>query len=128
MRYRRSAVPETKSWQWLTPLLDTILARHTRERAMSWFVYVLRCSNQSLYCGITTDLHRRLESHNRGAGARYTRSRRPVRLVWFSHEIGRAEALKEEFRIKRLPKHEKELFVACSQISILGRRYCNEES
>ena len=51
-------------------------------RMMSWFVYILRCSDNSLYCGITTDLDRRIEAHNSGTGARYTRSRLPVQLVW----------------------------------------------
>jgi predicted GIY-YIG superfamily endonuclease/nucleoid DNA-binding protein len=79
---------------------------------MSWFVYLLRCSDNSLYCGTTTDLDRRLEAHNGGTGARYTRSRLPVRLVWHLQVTGKSEAFKEEFRIKRLDKAQKELLVA----------------
>ena len=82
---------------------------------MSWFVYLLRCSDNSLYCGITTDLDRRLEAHSAGAAARYTRSRLPVQLVWFSEKPNKSEALKEEYRIKRLQKDEKELLVASQQ-------------
>jgi predicted GIY-YIG superfamily endonuclease/nucleoid DNA-binding protein len=78
---------------------------------MPWFVYILRCSDRSLYCGTTTDLDRRLEVHNAGTGARYTRSRLPVQLVWHVQTTDKVEAIKEEFRIKRLPKHRKELLV-----------------
>ncbi len=81
-------------------------------KAMSWFVYILRCSDNSLYCGITTDLGRRTEAHNLGAGARYTRSRLPVQLVWHVQTATKSAAFKEEFRIKRLQKGEKELLVA----------------
>jgi predicted GIY-YIG superfamily endonuclease/nucleoid DNA-binding protein len=79
---------------------------------MSWFVYILRCSDSTLYCGITTNLARRVKAHNAGTGARYTRSRLPIRLVWFSRRPGKSDAFKEEFRIKRLHKAEKELLVA----------------
>ena len=82
---------------------------------MSWFVYFLRCSDNSLYCGITTDLDRRLEAHSAGTGARYTRSRLPVQLVWFSEKPNKSEALQEEYRVKRLRKDEKELLVASQQ-------------
>jgi putative endonuclease len=84
---------------------------------MSWFVYILRCSDGSLYCGVTTDLIRRVEAHNAGTGARYTRSRLPIRLVWFSRRPSKSDAFKEEFRIKRLNKREKEL-LAASQASL----------
>jgi putative endonuclease len=82
---------------------------------MSWFVYFLRCSDNSLYCGITTDLDRRVEAHSAVTAARYTRSRLPVHLVWFSEKPDKSEALKEEYRVKRLRKDEKELLVASQQ-------------
>ena len=82
---------------------------------MSWFVYFLRCSDNSLYCGITTDLDRRVEAHSAGTAARYTRSRLPVHLVWFSEKPNKSEALQEEYRVKRLQKDEKELLVASQQ-------------
>ncbi|MGO9117273.1 MAG: GIY-YIG nuclease family protein [Desulfomonilaceae bacterium] len=79
---------------------------------MPWFVYIVRCSDDSLYCGTTTNLRRRLDAHNSGAGARYTRSRLPVQLVWHIQGGSKSAAFKEEFRIKRLQKDEKELLVA----------------
>jgi DNA-binding protein HU-beta len=83
----------------------------SEERGMSWFVYILRCVDNSLYCGTTNDLDRRVEAHNAGTGARYTRSRLPVRLIWVAETLNRSDAWKEEFRIKHLHKAEKELLV-----------------
>jgi len=73
-----------------------------------WKVYLLRCSDGSLYCGATTDLEKRLQKHNEGTGSRYTRSRRPVRIVWSAETRTKSEAYKEEYRIKRLSKAAKE--------------------
>lgn len=73
-----------------------------------WFVYILRCADGTLYTGITTDLARRVEEHNTGkAGARYTRSRRPVVLVYSEVVENRSEASKREHAIKKLPLVEK---------------------
>ncbi|MGC8602916.1 MAG: GIY-YIG nuclease family protein [Desulfomonilaceae bacterium] len=77
-----------------------------------WQVYLLRCSDGSLYCGVTTDLDRRLREHNQGVGSRYARSRLPVHLVWSSGELRKSEAFREERRIKRLSKVMKEELVA----------------
>ena len=73
----------------------------------NWIVYLLRCSDNSLYCGISNDLESRLTDHNSGKGAKYTRSRKPVELVGSSHEMTKSEALKLEYRIKRLPAGKK---------------------
>jgi putative endonuclease len=71
------------------------------------FVYLLRCSDGSFYCGWTSDLDRRLAAHGAGTASRYTRSRLPVELAW-SRELGsRSEAMREEARIKRLSRAEK---------------------
>ena len=68
-----------------------------------WFVYMLRCSDQSLYTGITTDLQARLSRHNEGQGARYTRSRLPVALVYSETAADRSAASRRVAQIKRLP-------------------------
>ena len=81
----------------------------------SWRVYLLRCSDDSLYCGTTTDLERRVQEHNQGVGSRYTKSRLPVRLVWSSLELSKSEAFREEYRIKRLSKVLKERMVGEGQ-------------
>ena len=72
-----------------------------------WYVYLLRCADDSLYCGVSTDVERRLEEHNAGTGARYTRSRRPVALAASARVAGRSEALRLEAAIKRLPRERK---------------------
>ena len=64
---------------------------------MPWKIYLVRCSDDRLYCGTTTDLERRLHEHNQGTGARYTRSRVAVRLVWSSGELTKSVAFKEEY-------------------------------
>jgi putative endonuclease len=74
-----------------------------------WQVYLLECADGTLYCGVTTDLARRLAEHNGElpGGARYTRSRRPVRLAASLEVSGRAEALAVEWRIKRCTRSDK---------------------
>ena len=72
-----------------------------------WMVYMLLCSDESLYTGVTTDLHRRFRQHQRGRASKYTRSRLPVKLVYVRDCGDRSSALKEEARIKRLPAEEK---------------------
>ncbi len=74
---------------------------------MTWSVYVLRCGDGSLYTGITNDLARRLAAHRAGTASRYTRSRRPVRLVYRERRRSRSAALKREAAIKRLPRAAK---------------------
>ena len=71
------------------------------------FVYLLRCADDSLYCGWTTDVERRLAEHRTGGASRYTRSRLPVELA-LTIEVGdRSEAMREEARIKRLSRATK---------------------
>ena len=77
-----------------------------------WFVYVVRCADRSLYTGITTDADRRLAEHNEGRGARYTRSRGPVALVYLERARDRASALQRECEIKRMKAAEKRELVA----------------
>lgn len=70
---------------------------------------MIRCSDESLYCGITNNLENRLEAHNSGKGAKYTRSRRPVELVAVSPEMTKSDALKLEYRVKQVPAGKKYL-------------------
>jgi putative endonuclease len=70
-------------------------------------VYVLRCSDGSLYTGITNDLPRRLSVHQAGKGGAYTRSRRPVRVVYTEPRSTRGAALRREAELKRLPRSAK---------------------
>lgn len=73
-----------------------------------YYVYLLRCADATLYCGITNDLDRRLRDHNGGKGARYTRGRLPVRVVYREEADSKGEALRRERAIKKMPKVKKE--------------------
>jgi putative endonuclease len=75
--------------------------------ALNACVYLLRCTDNSLYCGWTTDVERRLEAHNAGKASRYTSQRRPVQLVYTRQMADRSAAMREEARIKRLSRPEK---------------------
>ncbi len=79
---------------------------------MAFYCYILECSDGSYYTGWSTDPQRRLEQHNRGKGARYTRSRRPVRLVHVEELPDKAAALKRERAIKALSRLKKQKLVS----------------
>ena len=72
-----------------------------------WYLYILRCKDDSLYTGITTDVDKRLEAHRAGKGAKYTRGRGPLELVYKEECADHSDALKRELEIKRLPREEK---------------------
>jgi putative endonuclease len=71
------------------------------------FVYILQCADGSYYTGWTTDLDRRVAAHNAGRGSRYTRARRPVKLVYWEDHPDRRSAQQRELRLKRLPRARK---------------------
>ena len=72
-----------------------------------WFVYIVQCRDDSLYTGITTNVERRMQQHNEGTGAKYTRSRRPVELVYWEEVSSHSDALKREYAIKHLSREDK---------------------
>jgi putative endonuclease len=74
---------------------------------LTWLVYLLECADGTYYAGITNRLEHRLQAHNLGQGARYTRSRRPVVLLATQEHPDRSEASKAEARLKQLPRSEK---------------------
>jgi putative endonuclease len=76
-----------------------------------WFVYIVECADGTLYTGITTDLERRVEEHNAGTGARYTRARRPVVLRYSERQPDRSQASVREAGIKALSRSEKERLI-----------------
>ncbi len=77
----------------------------------TWFVYILRCADDSLYTGITNDLERRCNQHNAGTASRYTRSRLPVEMVYQEEQDSRSDALKRELKIKALSRKQKESLI-----------------
>jgi putative endonuclease len=74
---------------------------------MSVFVYMVECADKTLYTGWTTDVERRLKAHNAGRGAKYTRERSPVRLVYIEEVADRRAAMKRELEIKRMRRAKK---------------------
>lgn len=79
---------------------------------MSYFVYILQCSDNSLYIGIAKDIEKRVKEHNTSSkGAKYTRSRRPVVVIYTEEFDSRSSALKREWVLKQLSRHEKEILL-----------------
>ncbi len=78
-----------------------------RMEKMSNYTYILRCSDGTLYCGWTNDLEKRLAAHNAGTAAKYTRTRRPVELVYYEGFETKQEAMSREYHIKKLTREEK---------------------
>lgn len=75
---------------------------------MPYTVYILKCSDRTFYCGITNDIEKRIDAHNTSSfGAKYTRGRRPVELVYSEESKNKSEALKREIEIKKLTRSEK---------------------
>jgi len=87
------------------------MVRPAPDKNKSWFLYILRCSDSSFYAGITNDLARRLIQHRNGRASRYTRSRRPVKIVYDESCSSRSDALKKEYAVKALSRKEKEIFI-----------------
>ena len=77
-----------------------------------WWVYLLRCRDGTLYAGVTTDPARRLGQHNAGTASKYTRSRRPVAMVYRERARSHGDALRRELAIKKLPRAAKDVLVA----------------
>ena len=76
-----------------------------------WFLYILRCSDGSLYTGIAKDAAKRLQKHSSGKGARYTRTRLPLELIYQESCRNRTHALVREYEVKRYPKKKKEALI-----------------
>ena len=80
---------------------------------MKWYMYVILCFDNSFYCGITTNLEKRLKQHNGEikGGAKYTRSRRPCRYIYKENAINRSDASKKEAAFKKLSRKKKEMYI-----------------
>ena len=77
----------------------------------NWYLYILRCGDGTLYTGITTDVAKRLEQHQSGKGAKYTRGRGPLELVYSEECGGHSQALKRELEIKAMPRQKKQSLI-----------------
>lgn len=86
-----------------------------------WYVYIVRCMDDSLYTGIARDVVSRVAQHNAGQGAKYTRGRRPVQLVYHEQAPDRGSALRREAQIKRLSARQKRRLIDASAAAESGR-------
>ena len=75
------------------------------------YTYILRCADGTYYCGWTNDLEKRLKAHNEGAGAKYTKARRPVEMIYHEAFETKEEAMRREYEIKQLSRKQKEALV-----------------
>jgi putative endonuclease len=82
------------------------------ENANRHFVYIVECSDGTLYTGYTVDIDRRIKEHNSGEGAKYTRGRNPVKLIYKESFNSRSDAQKREYEIKQLPRSKKEELIS----------------
>lgn len=82
----------------------------------AWYLYLLECTGDSIYTGITTDVARRFAEHQSGKGAKYTRSRKPIRVLGQMRFATKSEALKAEIEIKRMSSAQKRSF--CAQLTL----------
>ena len=80
-----------------------------------WYLYILRCADDTFYTGITTDVEKRLETHRSGKGAKYTRGRGPLELVYRECCSSHSEALKREIQVKRLSRQEKQSLIGTAE-------------
>lgn len=94
----------------------------TPPRRDTWFVYVARCSDGSLYTGIAKDVKKRIAQHNAGKGARYTRGRGPLVVCAVRRCASHGEALRLELRIKRLSRSEKEALTGPRRLALFARQ------
>jgi predicted GIY-YIG superfamily endonuclease len=85
---------------------------------MSWFVYILRCADGTLYTGITNDVDRRCRQHNAGTASRYTRARLPAQMVYQEPQLSRGAALRRELAVKALSRRQKEALIGTSFIRV----------
>lgn len=88
------------------------------EENMTNYTYIVRCKDDTLYCGWTNNLKKRIDSHNAGTGAKYTKSRRPVELVYYEVFATKEEAMSREYAIKQMKRSEKESLIKETELKL----------
>ena len=91
------------------------------------YTYMLKCSDGTLYTGWTNDLEKRVEAHNSGKGAKYTKARRPVELAYYEEFETKEQAMKREYAIKRLGRKEKQKLIAGKKVKLSDERKEKED-
>lgn len=110
--YYKKEQGRTKLKHWKNPSKFIKRYANTISKIRKYFVYIVRCADNTLYTGITTNVNRRISEHNDNKkGSKYTRARQPVKAVYLTEFFNRSQATKEESRIKKLNRKEKELLI-----------------
>lgn len=91
------------------------------------YTYMLKCSDGTLYTGWTNDLEKRVEAHNSGKGAKYTKARRPVELAYYEEFETKEQAMKREYAIKQLGRKEKQKIIAGKKVKLSDERKEKED-
>ena len=91
------------------------------------YTYMLKCSDGTLYTGWTNDLEKRVEAHNSGKGAKYTKARRPVELAYYEEFETKEQAMKREYAIKQLGRKEKQKLIAGKKVKLSDERKEKED-
>ena len=91
------------------------------------YTYMLKCSDGTLYTGWTNDLEKRVEAHNSGKGAKYTKARRPVELAYYEEFETKEQAMKREYAIKQLRRKEKQKLIAGKKVKLSDERKEKED-
>ena len=91
------------------------------------YTYMLKCSDVTLYTGWTNDLEKRVEAHNSGKGAKYTKARRPVELAYYEEFETKEQAMKREYAIKQLGRKEKQKLIAGKKVKLSDERKEKED-
>ena len=91
------------------------------------YTYMLKCSDGTLYTGWTNDLEKRVEAHNSGKGAKYTKARRPVELAYYEEFETKEQAMKREYAIKQLGRKEKQELIAGKKVKLSDERKEKED-
>ena len=92
-------------------LVPALFSEKEMQMESIWYLYILRCKDDTLYTGITTDVEKRLEAHRSGRGAKYTRGRAPLELVYRETCGSHSDALKREHQIKALSREDKQKLI-----------------
>ncbi|WP_125588670.1 GIY-YIG nuclease family protein [Companilactobacillus jidongensis] len=83
----------------------------------NYFVYILLCADKTFYIGTTNDVSKRVSTHNAGKGAKYTKARRPVQLLYYENQHNKSDALKREIELKKFSRKKKETFLLSEGIN-----------
>lgn len=103
---------ERTAMQMNTEFTEDNLLGERKKEDKEFFVYILRCRDNTFYTGYSDDLAKRLKAHNSGRGAKYTKSRLPVEIVYYEDKMSKSEAMRRECAIKKLSRKKKEELIA----------------